>query len=144
MLGGAIIYSYYKFVQGLFKFHCVVNIFKILGGAWPPWPPCRSATAQQSSHDHCVYRYYGCGPVFPKAVEGCRVVDLGSGAGRDCFLLSKMVGSTGFVTGVDMTPELVCLLVIDLLILYCSLRWRENTLTTTWNNLNTVLLIFPS
>ena len=82
--------------------------------------------------------------MFPEAVEGCRVVDLGSGAGRDCFLLSKMVGSTGFVTGVDMTPELVCLLVIDLLILYCSLRWLENTLTTTWNNLNTVLLIFPS
>ena len=41
------IYSYYKFVQGLFTFHCVVNIFKILGGAWPPLAPCRSATAQQ-------------------------------------------------------------------------------------------------
>ena len=35
------------------------------------------------------------------------MVDLGSGAGRDCFLLSKLVGSTGFVTGVDMTPEQV-------------------------------------
>ena len=48
--------------------------------------------------------------MFPEAVEGCRVVDLGSGAGRDCFLLSKLVGSTGFVTGVDITPELVNIL----------------------------------
>ena len=35
------------------------------------------------------------------------MVDLGSGAGRDCFLLSKLVGPTGYVTGVDMTPEQV-------------------------------------
>ena len=55
-----------------------------------------------------ISRYYGCGPVFPEAVEGCRVVDLGSGAGRDCFLLSKLVGPSGYVTGVDMTPKMVC------------------------------------
>ena len=36
------------------------------------------------------------------------MVDLGSGAGRDCFLLSKLVGPSGYVTGVDMTPKMVC------------------------------------
>ena len=54
-----------------------------------------------------VFRYYGCGPVFPEAVEGCHVLDLGSGSGRDCFVLSKLVGEKGYVTGVDMTQEQV-------------------------------------
>ncbi|MHB1435158.1 MAG: arsenite methyltransferase [Thermoplasmata archaeon] len=35
------------------------------------------------------------------------VVDLGSGAGIDCFLASKKVGPNGRVIGVDMTPEMV-------------------------------------
>lgn len=35
------------------------------------------------------------------------VLDFGSGAGRDCFVLSKLVGKDGFVTGVDMTEEQV-------------------------------------
>jgi arsenite methyltransferase len=52
-------------------------------------------------------RYYGCGLVFPTAVEGMNVLDFGSGAGRDCFILSKLVGKDGFVTGVDMTEEQV-------------------------------------
>ena len=46
--------------------------------------------------------------MFPEAVEGCSVLDLGSGAGLDCFVLSKLVGPNGHVTGVDMTPEQVC------------------------------------
>jgi SAM-dependent methyltransferase len=35
------------------------------------------------------------------------VLDLGSGAGFDCFLASKRVGAEGRVIGVDMTPEMV-------------------------------------
>lgn len=35
------------------------------------------------------------------------MLDLGSGAGLDCFVLSKLVGPDGHVTGVDMTPEQV-------------------------------------
>ncbi len=54
-----------------------------------------------------VCRSYGCGAVFPECVEGCSILDLGSGAGMDCFILSKMVGPKGHVTGVDMTPEQV-------------------------------------
>ena len=34
-----------------------------------------------------------------------KIVDLGSGAGQDCYVLSKLVGETGHVTGVDMTDE---------------------------------------
>ena len=39
--------------------------------------------------------------------EGNVVLDLGSGAGVDCFLAARQVGSTGRVIGVDMTPEMV-------------------------------------
>jgi arsenite methyltransferase len=39
--------------------------------------------------------------------EGQTVLDLGSGAGFDCFLAAKAVGETGRVIGVDMTPEMV-------------------------------------
>jgi len=39
--------------------------------------------------------------------EGDTVLDLGSGAGIDCFLASQKVGQTGKVIGVDMTPEML-------------------------------------
>jgi len=58
-------------------------------------------------HDDVVVRYYGCGLIIPEALEGMHILDLGSGAGRDCYLLSKLVGETGHVTGVDMTEEQV-------------------------------------
>ena len=35
------------------------------------------------------------------------MLDLGSGAGFDCFLAAQAVGATGQVIGVDMTPEMV-------------------------------------
>ncbi len=51
----------------------------------------------------------GCGN--PQAIanikEGETVLDLGSGAGFDCFLASKQVGNTGHVIGVDMTPSMI-------------------------------------
>ncbi|MBT9391816.1 methyltransferase domain-containing protein [Hymenobacter sp. NST-14] len=50
-------------------------------------------------------KYYGCGVAVPPAVEGCTVLDLGSGSGRDVYLLSKLVGEHGRVIGVDMTEE---------------------------------------
>ena len=56
-------------------------------------------------HPEVDARYYGCGLIAPQALEGCRVLDLGSGSGRDVYALSALVGETGFVEGVDMTPE---------------------------------------
>src|SRR5262245_44064737 len=51
----------------------------------------------------------GCGN--PQAIAELRpgetVLDLGSGAGFDCFLAAKRVGRTGRVIGVDMTSEMV-------------------------------------
>jgi arsenite methyltransferase len=38
---------------------------------------------------------------------GERVLDLGSGAGTDSLIAAQMVGEDGFVTGVDMTPEML-------------------------------------
>jgi ubiquinone/menaquinone biosynthesis C-methylase UbiE len=40
-------------------------------------------------------------------VEGETVLDLGSGAGFDCFLAANKVGKRGKVIGVDMTPEMI-------------------------------------
>ncbi len=39
--------------------------------------------------------------------EGSTVLDLGSGAGNDCFVARSMVGETGHVIGVDFAPEMV-------------------------------------
>jgi SAM-dependent methyltransferase len=51
----------------------------------------------------------GCGN--PQAIAalqpGEMVLDLGSGAGFDCFLAAKKVGDQGFVIGVDMTPDMI-------------------------------------
>lgn len=51
----------------------------------------------------------GCGnPVALASLSpGETVVDLGSGAGLDCFLAAERVGPAGRVVGVDMTPEMV-------------------------------------
>ena len=51
----------------------------------------------------------GCGnPLsFSGLQEGEVVVDLGSGAGIDCFLAAQQVGHTGQVIGIDMTPDMV-------------------------------------
>lgn len=48
-------------------------------------------------------RYYGCGLVVPERLESCWILDLGSGSGRDCYVLSQLVGEKGHVTGIDMT-----------------------------------------
>ncbi|KZY31723.1 methyltransferase type 11 [Alcanivorax sp. HI0083] len=56
-------------------------------------------------HDEVVSRYYGCGLVAPDQLEGMRILDLGSGSGRDVYLLSALVGEHGEVVGVDMTDE---------------------------------------
>jgi SAM-dependent methyltransferase len=52
---------------------------------------------------------YGCGdPITLASLEpGQTVLDLGSGAGLDCFFAAKKVGDTGHVIGVDMTPEMI-------------------------------------
>lgn len=51
----------------------------------------------------------GCGnpTALASLAEGETVLDLGSGAGFDCFLAANKVGKSGRVIGVDMTPEML-------------------------------------
>lgn len=51
----------------------------------------------------------GCGlpTQFAKMKVGDVVVDLGSGAGNDCFIARHEVGETGKVIGVDFTPQMI-------------------------------------
>jgi SAM-dependent methyltransferase len=91
----------------------------------PAASSCCGPEAAESSHDKARRMGYseaelaavpdganlglGCGN--PQAIAamqpGETVVDLGSGAGFDCFLAAQQVGTTGRVIGVDMTHEML-------------------------------------
>jgi arsenite methyltransferase len=51
----------------------------------------------------------GCGipTQFASIKPGNRVLDLGSGAGNDCFVAAKLVGENGSITGIDFTEAMV-------------------------------------
>lgn len=51
----------------------------------------------------------GCGnpQVIAALQPGETVLDLGSGAGFDCFLAARQVGDSGRIVGIDMTPEMI-------------------------------------
>lgn len=51
----------------------------------------------------------GCGlpTEFARIKEGDTVLDLGSGAGNDCFVARSVVGESGKVIGVDMTEQMI-------------------------------------
>jgi arsenite methyltransferase len=56
-------------------------------------------------HPDVLSHYYGCGLVCPSELQGCKILDLGSGSGRDVYALAQLVGPSGRVVGVDMTDE---------------------------------------
>ncbi len=56
-------------------------------------------------HPEIVEKSYGCGSPIPVCLEGCTVLDLGCGTGRDVFLASQLVGADGSVIGIDFTDE---------------------------------------
>ncbi len=56
-------------------------------------------------NDEIKNRYYGCGSPIPLYIEGLKVLDVGCGTGRDCYIMSKLVGEKGFVCGIDMTEN---------------------------------------
>ncbi|MFQ5633675.1 MAG: methyltransferase domain-containing protein [bacterium] len=59
----------------------------------------------KSIDDEILTKFYGCGSPIPLALEGKTVLDLGCGTGRDVYLVSKLVGPSGHVIGVDMTDS---------------------------------------
>jgi arsenite methyltransferase len=67
-------------------------------------PPPAVRVALSNVHSEVKNRYYGCGLVAPEAIGGCHILDLGSGAGQDAYVLAQLVGEHGSVTGVDTTP----------------------------------------
>lgn len=68
-------------------------------------PPPHLRAALGAVHEEVRGRYYGCGLVVPPLLDGLRVLDLGCGAGQDCYVLAQLVGPEGAVVGVDMTTE---------------------------------------
>ena len=70
----------------------------------------------------------GCGipTEFAGIKKGDHVLDLGSGAGNDCFVARAIVGDTGKVTGLDMTESMI-------------LKARQNCAKLGYNNVEFVL-----
>lgn len=67
--------------------------------------PPRLAQLLENVHPEVTSKYYGCGLVAPAALQGRRILDLGSGSGRDAYMLAQLVGPEGEIVGVDMTDE---------------------------------------
>lgn len=61
-------------------------------------------TALRQVHPAVIDEYHGFGLCVPDELAGLAVLDLGCGTGRDCFVLSQLVGERGRVVGVDATP----------------------------------------
>ena len=94
------------------------------GSCYVPVNPCCGGTTELATHIGKNIGYtvnelqavpedanlgLGCGnPVALASLqEGETVIDLGSGAGFDCFLAAQRVGESGRVIGVDMTPAMI-------------------------------------
>lgn len=56
-----------------------------------------------------IERDYGCGDPSPYVRPGDVVVDLGSGGGKLCFIISQLVGASGRVIGVDFNSDMLAL-----------------------------------
>ena len=54
-----------------------------------------------------IEKDYGCGDPSRHLHPGETVLDLGSGTGKICYIAAQVVGPTGRVIGVDMTPEML-------------------------------------
>ena len=68
-------------------------------------PPREHSKILAMVDDEILTRFYGCGSPIPDLLDGLTVLDLGCGTGRDCYVMSHLVGPSGSVIGVDMTDE---------------------------------------
>jgi len=57
--------------------------------------------------DEIIERDYGCGDPSKYIREGETVLDLGSGSGKACYIISQIVGAAGKVIGVDFNPPML-------------------------------------
>ena len=83
-----------------FHFHTGRLLAKILG---------YDETLIETVPEDSLRSFAGTGNPFSLGTirPGERVVDIGSGAGFDSFIASHMVGNSGHVIGIDMTPEML-------------------------------------
>ncbi|XP_046553208.1 arsenite methyltransferase-like [Haliotis rubra] len=72
---------------------------------WDLTPDIKEIVAEL--HPETMRRYYGSGLIIPEGIEGKRILDIGCGSGSLVFILSKLVGPTGSVVGMDLTPNLI-------------------------------------
>lgn len=68
-------------------------------------PPKYVIDALKNVDDEIIAHFYGCGSPIPPALAGATVLDLGCGTGRDVYVASQLVGPSGKVIGIDMTPS---------------------------------------
>jgi arsenite methyltransferase len=59
--------------------------------------------------EEIVAKDYGCGDPTRYVNEGEIVVDLGSGAGKNCYIMAQKVGQSGKIIGVDFNDEMLTL-----------------------------------
>ncbi len=59
--------------------------------------------------EEIIAKDYGCGDPTRYVNEGETVVDLGSGAGKNCYILAQKVGESGKIIGVDFNDEMLTL-----------------------------------
>lgn len=84
-------------------------------GALAPQPALCCPIEYQDSHyldilpDEIIAKDYGCGDPTRFVNEGETVVDLGSGAGKNCYIIAQKVGAMGQVIGVDMNNDMLAL-----------------------------------
>jgi arsenite methyltransferase len=57
--------------------------------------------------DEIIEKDYGCGDPSRHVREGETVLDLGSGSGKACYIISQIVGPTGKVIGMDFNPPML-------------------------------------
>jgi ubiquinone/menaquinone biosynthesis C-methylase UbiE len=68
-------------------------------------PPKYIQAVLNNVHEEVQNKYYGCGLTIPHELTSLKILDLGSGSGRDCYIAAQLVGQEGKVVGVDMTKE---------------------------------------
>ncbi len=56
-----------------------------------------------------IEKDYGCGDPSRYAREGDKVLDLGSGAGKICYMAAQLVGESGHVMGIDVNDDMLAL-----------------------------------
>lgn len=59
--------------------------------------------------EEIIVKDYGCGDPTRYVNKGETVVDLGSGAGKNCYILAQKIGAEGKIIGVDFNNEMLSL-----------------------------------